>query len=63
MDSSKNADCASFVNHVNPWFDRGGAYDFSLDSGPFAFGSHSGSVYEYVGFRVVLRTIFQISLR
>ena len=63
MDSSKNADCADFVNHVNPWFNRGGAYTDGLDSGLFAFSHSHGSVYEDLGFRVVLRTISQISLR
>ena len=63
MDSSKNADCADFVNHVNPWFNRGGAYDHGTESGLFAFGHNTGSIDEYIGFRVVLRTIFQISLR
>ena len=63
MDSSKNADCADFVNHVYPWFNRRGAYHNGLDSGLLAFSSNTGTVYEYVGFRVVLRTIFQISLR
>ena len=63
MVSSKNADHAYFVYHVNPWFNRGGAYNNGTESGLFAFGNNNGSVNENIGFRVVLRTIFQISLR
>ena len=54
MVSSKNADHAYFVYHVNPWFNRGGAYNNGTESGLFAFGNNNGSVNENIGFRVVL---------
>ena len=63
MVSSKNADHAYFVYHVNPWFARGGYSNNGTESGMVSFGRNNGSVDEYLGFRVVLRTIFQISLR
>ena len=43
-----------FVNSIYPWFARGGAYDDGVESGVSAFGSGTGSVLPYIGFRVVL---------
>ncbi len=47
-------DVASFVNPVYPWFERGGDWTYGVESGAFVFSYHSGGVYAYISFRVVL---------
>ena len=45
---------AVFINHLYPWFYRGGVYHNGMESGLFASAHYMGSAHETVGFRVVL---------
>ena len=47
-------DLARFVNPVYPWFTRGGACGYGVESGAFAFGHERGGVLTPVSFGVVL---------
>ena len=48
------ANYSYFVNVSTPWTYRGGRYNFGVLAGQFAFGHEAGSLYNYVGFRLVL---------
>ncbi len=56
---NKNSGNSNFVYSTNPWFVRGGNYNYGVESGVFAFGNGFGSVNSWYGFRVVFCTIFQ----
>ncbi len=47
-------DLASFVNPVNPWFERGGFWAYGVQSGVFGVSYSSGGVNTSLSFRVVL---------
>ena len=51
---SWNQDYSYFPYTVNPFFLRGGSYDYSTAAGPFYFGDAYGGGYSYYSFRVVL---------
>jgi len=52
--SSWYADLTHFVYFSHPWFARGGAFNYGLDSGIFAFGANFGSTNATIGFRIIL---------
>ena len=50
------SDYAYFVYSSNPWFTRGGYFNFGDDAGVFGFGFDTGGAVISYGFRVVLST-------
>ena len=52
--SSWYNDCAYFVSTQVPWFSPGGAYDYGSEAGMFAFSYYTGSINDYITFRIVL---------
>ena len=47
-------DLALFVLPSNPWFVRGGRWNYGSETGAFAFGSTDGYANSNFSFRVVL---------
>ena len=48
------SDRSDFIEPTNPWFCRGGVYDFGGLSGQFYFDKYTGTVYDRIGSRLVL---------
>ena len=46
----------NFVDSSQPWFIRGGGYDYGVNTGVFYFSATTGLPYSDHGFRVVLST-------
>ena len=47
-------DDSHFVESINPWFARGGAYNHGIIAGQFFFGRNTGDGYSNAGSRLVL---------
>ncbi len=45
---------SNFVESINPWFARGGAYNHGIIAGQFFFGRNTGDGYINAAFRLVL---------
>ncbi len=50
---NENSGNSNFVYPTYPWFDRGGGYNYGVESGVFTFSHNHGSVHVNIGFRVV----------
>ena len=45
---------SNFLESINPWFARGGAYNHGIIAGQFFFGRNTGDGYINAAFRLVL---------